>query len=305
MHRIQVAEKIVVRFQKSAGYAEITMEPGRDYVIAGAQFERIITDPTVKDRVYKISRLESSLPPFHVKAKKPTGSQRLLFYNGSGGYGDQIISWPVVKWLASQGYEVSILTEPGNTVCWSLFNFVKAVYHTPMPYELLKMFDYVFLAEWVCNLNENADQPHPVDTLFTLIGADPAAIPAAQKSTPPVFSHGEMNFAVNHFKQHQKIGIYQLSSANPVRALPPGDSAFLAKQLAEAFPETHWLCLYDEFVPKDYVTAVTCQTCNGDGFEECDDTYSSEGCWESDCDGYFHRCPNCRGSGKGKDQWLW
>jgi hypothetical protein len=48
-----------------------------------------------------------------------------------------------------------------------------------------------------------------------------------------------------------------------------------------------------------------CQTCGGDGFEECEDVNSSEGCWIAGCDGYFHTCPNCNGSGLAKDQWYW
>ena len=48
-----------------------------------------------------------------------------------------------------------------------------------------------------------------------------------------------------------------------------------------------------------------CQTCGGDGFEECEDTDSAEGCWIADCDGEIHTCPNCNGSGLAKDQWYW
>ena len=48
-----------------------------------------------------------------------------------------------------------------------------------------------------------------------------------------------------------------------------------------------------------------CQTCGGDGVEECEDFDTSEGCWERDCNGRIHTCPNCRGSGKAKDQWYW
>lgn len=49
----------------------------------------------------------------------------------------------------------------------------------------------------------------------------------------------------------------------------------------------------------------TCQTCGGDGITECDDYNSSEGCWEPDCDGRSHTCPNCRGSGRAADQTYW
>lgn len=48
-----------------------------------------------------------------------------------------------------------------------------------------------------------------------------------------------------------------------------------------------------------------CQTCGGEGWEWCEDTDSSEGCWERDCDGAAHTCPNCRGSGASQDQWYW
>jgi hypothetical protein len=48
-----------------------------------------------------------------------------------------------------------------------------------------------------------------------------------------------------------------------------------------------------------------CMTCGGDGIEECEDTDSAEGCWQSDCDGDFHTCTNCHGSGLAKDQWYW
>lgn len=44
-----------------------------------------------------------------------------------------------------------------------------------------------------------------------------------------------------------------------------------------------------------------CQTCGGDGFEECETSDTAEGC----CDGLAHTCPNCGGSGLQKDQRFW
>ena len=68
----------------------------------------------------------------------------------------------------------------------------------------------------------------------------------------------------------------------------------------------------EDFVPLDdddydgtYDPDWSCQTCGGEGFEWCEDTNSSEGCWEPDCNGRVHTCPNCRGSGARKDQWYW
>jgi hypothetical protein len=49
---------------------------------------------------------------------------------------------------------------------------------------------------------------------------------------------------------------------------------------------------------------ANCQTCQGDGFCECEDSDSAEGCWEADCDGTLHTCPNCKGSGLAKNQWY-
>ncbi len=54
----------------------------------------------------------------------------------------------------------------------------------------------------------------------------------------------------------KRIGIYQLSSTNPVRCLQPGDSAFLLLKMAEAYPDIHWLALYDEFVKPEYKTVI-------------------------------------------------
>lgn len=56
---------------------------------------------------------------------------------------------------------------------------------------------------------------------------------------------------------------------------------------------------------QDYDDDPNCQTCGGgDGFEECEDTDSAEGCWIAGCDGDFHTCPDCKGSGLAKDQWY-
>lgn len=55
----------------------------------------------------------------------------------------------------------------------------------------------------------------------------------------------------------------------------------------------------------EYDHGESCQTCLGEGFEECEDWNTSEGCWEPDCSGTIHTCPNCRGSGRAKDQWYW
>lgn len=61
----------------------------------------------------------------------------------------------------------------------------------------------------------------------------------------------------------------------------------------------------DDYYEEDDGLERNCRTCRGDGWEWCEDTDSAEGCWEADCDGSAHTCPNCRGSGLAMDQCFW
>ncbi len=60
-------------------------------------------------------------------------------------------------------------------------------------------------------------------------------------------------------------------------------------------------------MPDDYSEeADRCQTCLGDRYVECDgDCPESDDCGCPYGGGHVIRCPNCRGSGKAKDQWYW
>jgi hypothetical protein len=253
MNLIRFAEPVTISFKKSAGGATVTFDAGRDYVIANAQLERIMHDENVKNRTYKISKMESRVQNFNVGARR-AGTQRLLFFNGSGGYGDQILTWPVTKILAGMGFEVHVLTDPGNNVCWWNFPWVKTVNIVPLPYEHVKMFDYVAIFEAVVNMDEHQDQEHPIDVMLRKIGIDPRAVDPALKCVRPNFTYSEM-MSTRQFAG-KKVGMYQLSSANQVRCLQPSDSAFHLLKLAEAFPDIHWLALWDEFVRPEYKKAI-------------------------------------------------
>lgn len=250
MNLIRFAEPCTIAFKKSAGGATITFDAGRDYVIANAQLERIMHDENVKARSYKISKLESRIQNFHVANRQPGRVARVLLFNGSGGYGDQILTWPVARILSGMGYEVHIMTDPGNNVCWWNFPWVKSVNVVPMAWELVKMFDHFLVYEAVVNMDEHPDQEHPIDVMLRKIGLDPNSVDPALKVVRPNFTHQEMASTVQF--NGKKIGMYQLSAANQVRCLQPGDSAFLVMKLAEAYPDIHWLALYDEFVKKEY-----------------------------------------------------
>lgn len=253
MNLIRFAEPVTISFKKSAGGATITFEAGRDYVIANQQLERILHDENIRNRAYKISKLESRITNFHVGARK-VGTQRLLFFNGSGGYGDQIITWPVVKLLASMGYEVHVLTDPGNNVCWWNFPWVKSVDICPIPYERMKLFDYVVIFEAVVNTDEHPDQEHPLDVMLRKMGIDPRSVDSSLKRVAPNFTYTEM--ANTQVFKDKTIGMYQLSSANQVRCFQPADSVFMLLKLADAYPNIHWLALYDEFVNPAYKTQL-------------------------------------------------
>jgi hypothetical protein len=262
MNIVRFIEPVTCSFKKSAGGLTTVFEAGRDYVIATQQLDRICQDENVKARLYKVSRLEPRMVPFNISARKP-GSQRLLFYNGSGGYGDQILSWPVAKWLSAQGFEVHVLSDPGNQCCWYSFPWVKTIEVAPIPYERFKLYDYHFLMEHVNNLDEHQDQLHPVDAMFTRMGVDPKSIDASLKAVEPVYTWLEQQTPRNVFLDKRYIGIFQLTSANSNRAMLPNDTAFALYKLAEATPDIHWLAIYDEFNPKTYVDALVCRECKG------------------------------------------
>lgn len=262
MNLVTFAEPVSINFKKSAGFANLQFEAGREYVIPLPQYNRIMAEQQVAMRAWKVSRIETRIPNFNAGARKP-GSQRLLLYNGSGGYGDQIMTWPFAKILVSMGYEVHILSDPGNQTCWYNFPWVKSIIQLPIQYEQFKMFDYHIMMEAVVNTDEHPYQEHPLDAMCRKVGIDPATVDNNLKIVRPNFTYLEMQATLPF--QGKKIAMYQLASANPIRCLPPNDSAFILFKLAETWPDVHWLALYDEFIPETYKTAVTCQKCGGKG----------------------------------------
>lgn len=265
MNIVRFFEAVTVSFKKSAGSTTTIFEAQRDYVISRSQLDRITQDENVRNRLFKVSSLEHRLRPFDPMLKKKEGTNRLLFYNGSGGYGDQIVSWPVAKWLSDQGFEVHIMADPGNQCCWYNFPWVKTIQSMPLAYEQFKMFDWHFLMEYVNNTDEHLDQLHPVDTMFVRMGVDPRSIPPEKKVVEPIYTWAEQQSVKMVFTDKRFLGIYQLSSANPIRALTPNDSAFLLYRLAQATPDIHWLAIFDEFIPKAYPEALKCRECGGSG----------------------------------------
>lgn len=262
MNLVTFAEHVAAGMEKSAGASQLVFESGRDYVIPQSHFNRLIADEGIRQRLFKWSRIENRIPNFNATVKKP-GTQRLLIYNGSGGYGDQIMTWPLAAILTSYGFEVHMLVDPGNTSCWWNFPWIKCVHTLPMQYEQFKMFDYYAIFETVVNAEEHQDQIHPLDQMLLKIGINPDSVDPKLKVIRPNFTFLEMQSTLAF--QGKKFGMYQLSAANPVRCLPPGDSAYMISKIAEAYPDIHWLALYDKFIPEPYKKALQCTKCDGSG----------------------------------------
>jgi hypothetical protein len=300
MNLITFGEPLTIAFKKSAGGAQVTFEAGREYLMTNAQLERVMRDEHVQRRTYKVSKAEMRLQNFNIKATSNV-RQRILILNGSGGYGDQIMTWPVVK-ILSRWHDVHVLTDPGNNVCWWNFNWAKTVQTVPILWEQVKMYDYFIPMEAVVNMDEHQDQLHPVDQMLFKLGIDPNAIPAEDKVVRPLFTSSEMGSLARFMQMKKQIGLYQMAAANPVRCLPVNDSAFLLVKLAQETPDIHWLALYDEFVPADYHKALLCPTCNGDGTVQqkvamptVSGTVAQDGTSVPVAPAVQATCPNCNG----------
>jgi ADP-heptose:LPS heptosyltransferase len=255
MNIVRFHEPVTLSFRKSAGGSTMAFNAHTDFVFSNAQLDRIMQDENIRNRTYKVSRLDMMIPNFHVNNvnTRAPGKNRVLVYNGSGGYGDQIVTWPLTLILHNMGYEVHVMTDPGNQTCWWNLTWIKSIHVLPVQHEIVKMFDNLIMFDHVCNMIEHGDNPHPLDLMLTKIGIDPASVPDQLKVVRPQYTSAEMASTMPY--RERQIAIYQFASANPVRNLPPQDSAYMLKKLTEAFPQYTWLAIYDEFIPKEYVAA--------------------------------------------------
>ena len=255
MNLVTFSESRSVLLKKSAGKRAISFEPMKPYVLSGRQLSSIegmdeIKNPNV---ILKNSFLDPRIPNFtaYDYSKAGVTGGKLLLYCGSGGYGDQILAWPVAKHLAKIGYDVFVLVDPGNEKCWWCFPWIKDVIPLPVSYELFKMFDHYAMFEFLVNSDEHPDQDHPTERMFKKIGVDPNSV--EEKVVEPFFT-AEDDSAALTFIGKKKIAIYQLSASRPIRSFTPDKSAFILRRLAATFPEYDWIAVFDEFVPKPYFT---------------------------------------------------
>jgi ADP-heptose:LPS heptosyltransferase len=252
---ITLTEPTCLRFNKSAGSVTVEIEANKPYVYNTLQSNLILSEPALKSRISSVSLLYPRIKNFHIEAIRP--NQNLLLYNGCGGYGDQIMTWPVAKYLANRGARVNVIADPGNTYCWWNFSFISSVCSLPIAYSTLSLFDYIIPFDSVTNLDEHSDQMHPTDAMLNRIGVKPDSLFSYEKRIRPVFTETENALSKKYAKK--AVGIYQLGGSSLVRSLTPDNSANLAVKLAKDIDYVHWICAYDKFVNKDYTDKLAIQ----------------------------------------------
>ncbi len=248
MYLVRFSASIDLSFAKSAASVSMTAEPGRDYVLSASQYAWMKTAPCASG-IDRVSHLEARTRNFVVG---PFGGRgRVLFYAGAGGYGDQLMAAPVVKFLADLGYEMTVLADPGNQTCWWHYPFVRAVITLPLLYETFKLYEHHALLEQVTNVDEHPDQQHPVDAMLYRLGVDPRAVEPARKSLPPTLSADELAGATA-YAAGNRLAVYQMAGSAESRRLTTTASRNLFMRLAEAVPELAWLGVYDVHIGADY-----------------------------------------------------
>ncbi len=258
MHIVSFREPLYSQFAKSSGTHFVAFEPHKPYVISNSQFQRMMEDSRNKSLLYRASAFEGRIAPFNVNAAAQTQNQPLLFWTGAGGFGDQIMAWPIVHILHRMGFQTHVMADPGHLLCWWGFPWVKTVFQFPVYLDTVMMFKHHVFFEVVTNADEHPDQPHPVDAMLTRIGLDPTQIDVDLKVARPGFTAGEIAQAQAEVAG-RRIGIYQMAAAGKARTFSPDQSIANLSELAKAFPDIYWIALFDSFVDNSYrMKAETC-----------------------------------------------
>jgi len=243
-------EPVAYKFSKSVAEHIVPLEAGRRYVLNDSMFLK----PQLKlpERCLRISTFQGRLKPF---LARPSKGRRLLFYTGAGGYGDQVMAWPVVKIFAEMGYHTSVLVDPGNEHCWKNFPWVQTVHMLPTEEATFGLFDEHAIFEFATNQDQHEDQLHPVDNYLMRSGLDPNAFSAQQKVVRPIIPENEVQ-QVKERLGGRNLGMYQLASTSCNRNLSPEASGDALRALGRAFPSIYWLGVHDKHTPQEYQDAA-------------------------------------------------
>jgi ADP-heptose:LPS heptosyltransferase len=202
--------------------------------------------------IHKVSVLGPRIRNFTARREKG----KVLLHNGSGGYGDQIITWPLPSILHEMGYEVHVATEPGNEPLWWTVPHVTSVFSLPIEYEQWRLFEHHAAFETVVNFDEHSGQRHPLDAMLWKIGIDPDSIPYEDKVIPPLLTATEKAEAAK-LADGRRYGLYQIAASIPLRSLNAKQSAGLLAELATSLPKLLWIACHDQHVPEDHLKEVS------------------------------------------------
>ena len=255
MFLVSFTDGVPMMYEKSSGHNLIVFEPFRPYVMSNDQFRRIEGDHSIVSKFYKISQIGSRIPNFNASLEKPG---RVFFHTGGGGFGDQIMAWPVAKYLATRGYTVDVFADPGNEYCWWLQKWIGYVGIIPVSKYIFDNYKHYALFESVTNMDEHSDQQHPVDVMFKKIGIDPMSVPAEEKVVRPEFSPFEINRTHEFFSKipQKRYAFLQFTASAKLRSLSVNEAFAHMKALATAYPDIAWIHLSDKFNDSGYKIKV-------------------------------------------------
>jgi hypothetical protein len=257
MKLISLQEPIAFGIKRSTGEYRLAFQALTPYVLSNAHFRNIHSN--VEKILFKVTNYDNRIPAFHVNALRK--GDKIIFFNGSGGFGDQIMTWPVVRLLSKMGFEMHVACEPGLEMCWWHFPWVKSIVSMPIAQGQLEMWKNMVLLDTVVNFDEHPDQRHPVDAQLLRCGIDPDSIDPSLKKVAPVFTDGEMAKSNDVIGGIQKFAIYQLASTSPTRSLRPELSVAIFHLLAERFKNVTWVGIHDCFTDEKLVSSAKARAC--------------------------------------------
>lgn len=223
-------------------------EAQKPYLFSDKQLETI-KELELNIPFERVSKAEAMLKPFHEAKDGRKGS--VLIYNGVGGMGDQIMTWPLAKILSDRGYEVHILSEHHLSAFWYGFPWVRSIITLPCYWSLLEKFDYHINLEYISNGYAHDKQKQPIDLMLQICGIDPTSIPDEEKRVVPYLTQTEENIASNLYKG-RKLAFYQLACSQKIRSLAPEHSRAVLTALAKEFPDFYWIAIFGPLEVSSY-----------------------------------------------------
>jgi ADP-heptose:LPS heptosyltransferase len=241
VHLVTLSRWVNFSYIKTAGIHTFTAQPRTPYVFSFSQYEALTKTEDLRKLVVLQSLFWPRLPPFIVR---PTGGrgETVLFFTGSGGYGDQVMAWPAAKLLADMGYLVHVLCDPGNDHLWSWFPWVQTVRLLPLPVREIESFNHLALFPYVTNLDEHSGQPHPTDHLMRQMGVDPQTVPPERKVVRPPLSLGQLSELGGTIRP---FNVIQLAGSSNLRRTSPGRLKIVLQQLVNQIPVS-WVAFHDQ-----------------------------------------------------------